>query len=63
MGIFCKSAAVLAPTLAISISADFVASAREKPARFAPLCMMALWNSPLAEGMASKVLTFAPPPD
>ena len=28
-----------------------------------PLCTAARWNSPLAAGIASSVLTFAPPPD
>ena len=31
--------------------------------RIVPLMMMALWNSPLADGMLSSVPTFPPPPD
>ncbi len=30
---------------------------------FDPLCTMARWNNPFAEGIASSVLTFPPPPD
>ena len=31
--------------------------------RHGPLCMMALWNSPFAAGMAHTTLTFPAPPD
>ena len=44
-------------------SASRVVRSRSAKRTLAPLCMIALWNSPWAPGIASSALTFPPPPD
>ena len=43
--------------------AVFVPSSRSAICTAGPLWTIALWKSPLADGMAISTLTFAPPPD
>ena len=44
-------------------SVSRAARSRSRSRTAAPLCTMARWNSPRAEGIASSVQTFPPPPD
>src|ERR1700683_45117 len=48
---------------ASNLSRLAVASAMVPSRTAAPLSIIPLWNNPLADGMADKALTFAPPPD
>ena len=51
------------PSFVSSASADLVPASRVAERMVDPLCTPALWNNPFAEGIASIVDVFAPPPD
>ena len=64
-GSACRASSCLGPSSSCfsTASARRVVRSRSAKRTPAPLWMIALWNSPLAAGIASRALTFPPPPD